>query len=299
MAARTHSFRALWQSCAGPSTRNTYQTIPTSSWRTFVTSAPRTARGPAKPSPRTPPKSSAAQPRIPAGSIGRLALKVAKEGDVVLYQSRSHRTFIISAYGLSAFCFAYAAFNGYDVLGDSKFDRPVWQKAMFGGICVMMSAMGTVILARTGNLVNTITAIKSSSNQTKIRLNVRHAVPFMKPMQFEALPSDIYIHRRLVVSEQSRARFESDRLKLGSVDEASPQPFSMMAPARAMSQGIWRLFMCMRQVFTQEDTILLGIKTPKLRVVRVDSNGSLSEDFLALGNPVKNVRALGNEGSSS
>lgn len=296
MAARIHTFRTIWHSCTGLSARTTYHTIPASSWRTFVSTAPRAARAQAKPSPRTPPKSSAAHSRIPAGSIGRLALKVAKEGDVVLYKSPSHRTFIISAYGLSAFCFAYAAFNGYDVLGDSKFDRPAWQKAMFGGICVMMSAMGTVILARTGNLVNAITAVKTGSNQTKIRFNIRNAVPFKKPLQLEASPSDIYIHRRLVVSVESRKRFESDRLKVGPADES--QPFSMMAPARAMSQGIWKVFMRMRQVFTQEDIILLGIKTPRLRVVRVDANGFLSEDFLALGNPVKNVRALGHEASS-
>ncbi|KAJ5917813.1 hypothetical protein N7454_010188 [Penicillium verhagenii] len=284
MAARPPTFRLFWHRFAGPSTRNACQADLTSTWRSFVTSAARAARGQAaKPIPRSTVSSSS----VPAGSIGRLALKVAREGDVVLFRSPSHRTYVLSAYGLSAFCFAYALFNSNDVFRDAQIERPMWQKGLFGGICVTMSVMGTLFVVRTGHLVRNITAVKSN-NQTYIRFAVRRMVPFTKPYQFEVLPSQVAISRRLVVSQDSRQRFEGDSKKLGSAQDSQKGFFQ--APVQALSVGLWKMFMSMRQIFTGEDFILLSVEGYK-QTFRVDSNGFVSNDFMALGNPVQFKRS--------
>ncbi|KAJ5797615.1 uncharacterized protein N7503_006911 [Penicillium pulvis] len=283
MAARPPTFRLFWHRFAGPSARNSCQADFAPTWRSFVTSAPRSARGQAKPSSRNVVPGSS----VPVGSIGRLALKVAREGDVVLFKAPSHRTYVMSAYGLSAFCFAYALFNSNDVFRDAQIERPVWQKGLFGGICVTMSVMGTLFLVRTGHLVRSITAVKSN-NQTYIRFSVRRMVPFTKPYQIEVLPSEVSISRRLVISQDSKQRFEGDSKKIGSAQD--PQPGFFKAPVQTMSVGIWKMFMSMRQIFTGEDFILMKVEGRK-QTFRVDSNGFVSNDFMALGNPVQFKRS--------
>ncbi|KAJ5718233.1 hypothetical protein N7488_003879 [Penicillium malachiteum] len=283
MAAKLPTFRIFGRSCTGPSLRSSFQTAQVS-WRSFASSAPRGARAQVKPTSRPAPKTSPTHTTIPTGSVGRLALKVAREGEVVLFRAPSHRTYIISAYGLSAFCFAYALFNSYDVFTDSKIERPMWQKGLFGGICITMSAMGTLFIVRTGHLVRNIKAVKTGVNQTKIQFAVRRMIPFTKPYQLEVLPSEVSIARRLVVSEDSRQRFENDSKKIGSADE--PQPGFLKAPVKGLSTGLWKMFMSMRQIFTGEDFILLSVEGQH-QSLRVDSNGFVSDDFLALGNPVQ------------
>ncbi|KAJ5769361.1 hypothetical protein N7520_003920 [Penicillium odoratum] len=282
MASRPATFRLFWHRCTGPSVRDVCQKDLSSTWRSFVTSTARAAR-PAKTSPRNAIPGS----NVPAGSVGRLALKVAREGDVVLFRSPSHRTYIISAYGLSAFCFAYALFNSNDVFRDAKLERPMWQKGLFGGICVTMSVMGTLFLVRTGHLVRSITAVKAN-NQPHIRFAVRRMIPFTKPYHFEVLPSQVAISRRLVISPDSRQRFEGDSKKIGSAQDSKLGFFK--APVQTTSVGLWKMFMSMRQIFTGEDFILLKVEGRK-QTFRVDSNGYVAGDFMALGNPVKFERS--------
>lgn len=219
------------------------------------------------------------------GSIGRLALKVAREGDIVLFRAPSHRAYVIGAYGIGVFCFAYAIFNSYDVFTDAKIERPQWQRALFGGVVVFMSAFGTWIFSRTTHLVRNITAVKTNMKQTpvKIRFAVRRMIPFTKPYYLEVAPSQVSIQRRLVVSVESMRRFEKDA-KMTPTEE--PQSGFFKAPGRVMSTGIWKIFMSLRQLFTSEDFILLNVEGHS-QSFRVDSNGFVSMDFLALGNPVQ------------
>ena len=127
------------------------------SWRSFASRATRSAplpkaqrrAAPSNPQFAELPKD--LQPR--AGGLGRLFSRVAHEGDVTLYQARSQRSYYISAYGLSAFCFAYAVYNSNAVFRDPVTVLPMWQQALFGGICVSMSVMGTLFFVRTGNMI--------------------------------------------------------------------------------------------------------------------------------------------------
>lgn len=158
----------------------------------------------------------------------------------------------------------------------------MWQKALFAGICVITSGLGTVVLSRTGNLVRAITAVKSN-NQVSIRFTVRSMMPFKKPYTFEVPPSKVAVSRRLVVSPETMKRYQSDQTKIGSSKGHKPNWFN---PVELLSRGVWKLFTSMRQVFTGEDFILLEIEG-RNGTLRMDSNGFVAEEFLALGDPVK------------
>lgn len=212
-----------------------------------------------------------------------MALKIAREGELVLFKAPSQRAYFLSAYGLSAFCFAYALYNSNEVFRDPNGPRPMWQQALFGGICVSMSVMGTLFFVRTNNMVRNITAFQTNG-QTMVRFAVRRIIPFTKPYQLEVFPSQVTFARRLVVSPETVKRYESDSRKLGGPD--APQASLLKAPATAISVAIWRMFQSVRQIFTSEDFILLQLDGHK-GTFRMDSNGYVSPDFLALGNPVQ------------
>lgn len=214
------------------------------------------------------------------GHVGKLALKVAREGDVVLFQGPSQKAYMISAYGVGALCFAYSIWQSRN-LGDPAMPLQMWQQGLYAGICVIMTGFGVVVLSRTSNMVRAITAIQSGG-RVYIRFTVRRPVPFTKPYTFEVLPSQVNISRRLVVSPESRERFENDSLKIGSANDSKSNWFN---PVQWLSLGFWRLFMSMRQVFTGEDFILLQIEGRK-GTFRMDSNGYVANEFVALGDPL-------------
>lgn len=201
---------------------------------------------------------------------------------MVLFKAPSHKTYIFSAYGLGALCFAYAVWQSNNIFRDPVIPFPMWQQGLFAGICVITSGLGTVVLSRTSNLVRTITAIKSH-NHVSIRFTVRRMVPFTKPYSFEVLPSKVTVSRRLVVSPETMERYRSDSLKIGSAKGHKPNWFN---PVELLSRGVWKLFTSLRQVFTGEDFILLEIEG-RNGTLRMDSNGFVAEEFLALGDPVQ------------
>lgn len=283
MSARQPLLRIFWHRCPGATIRSTYQANPIPSWRLFTSSAHR--RSPAaKQASRVPrypasaPKSSSFKP----GNIGKLALKVARDGDVVLFKAPSQKAYMFGAYSLGALCFTYSVWQSNNVFGDPVMAFPMWQQGLFAGVCVIMSALGTVVLSRTTNMVRTITAIQSGGH-IAIRFTVRRLVPFMKPYTFEVLPSQVNISRRLVVSPQSMERYKNDNLKMGATTD---RKLKWWNPVEVLSRSIWRLFISMRQIFTSEDFILLQVEGRK-QTFRMDSNGFVAEEFLALGDPVK------------
>lgn len=292
MSSRAPTLRVFWHQCAGTHLRPGFQTFHALSWRSFASKPPHVAAVPKSVKPTSQASGQAQRVRntiqatqAKAGNIGQLALKVARQGDVVLFNAPSQRSYVLSAYGLSAFCFAYAVYNSNAVFRDPVTVLPMWQQALFGGICVTMSVMGTLFFTRTSHMIRNITAVKSQG-QTYIRFSVRRMLPFTKPYQIEVLPSQVSISKRLVISEQSAKRFEGESRKLGS--EESESSF-FKAPVEKLSRGLWRLFLSVRQVFTSEDFILMQIEGRKA-TFRLDSNGYVSHDLYALGNPVRYAR---------
>jgi len=290
--------RILWPRCPGAPVRPGLQNHSASPWRSFTTSYPRCAAPKkSKRVPQSTPKPIAepiarpsAQPAAPLpnlatvrfGNIGKLAAKIARQGEVLLFKAPTKRVYFLSAYGLSAACIFFAVWHSENYIANTELAQPTWIKALMGGVCVVMSGLGVVVLSRTHNIVRSITALHSKGH-TRIRFQVRRLVPFMKPRTFEVLPSQVSFRRRLVVSPQNRVRYESDSMKLGGASK--PQKSFFKAPIERLSRSIWGVFMSVRQLFTQEDFILLEVDGKG--VFRVDSNGVVTEDFMALGNPVK------------
>ncbi|EAW09421.1 uncharacterized protein ACLA_036240 [Aspergillus clavatus NRRL 1] len=281
MFARSFAFRAFTQQCYGSSIP-LRSNLP-STWRYLSSSVPR-AKAVVKPkAARSPVRTS--QPaeetlkfagRRPEG-FGKLERKVAKEGNILLFKAPSHRTYVLGAYGIAAFCFAYSVYNSNIVFRDPIVPLPMWQQGLFGGICVMMSVMGTVFLVKTSRLINSVNAI-NLNGKTYLRFSVRSMVPFRKPYEVDVLPRQVAFSRRLVVSP--------DSLHPEVAQTTPPKKVSIYrAPLTKMSQLLWKLFRSVRQLFTQEDFILMEIEGQK-GVFRMDSAGYVSEDFLVLGNPL-------------
>ncbi|KAF9892885.1 hypothetical protein FE257_000474 [Aspergillus nanangensis] len=292
---RPSAFRAIPQQCCrGSTSPGLYYNNPT--WRFFTSSAPRTkvaSKAKRQPKIAQPPAQAKSYPpledslkfagRRPEG-FGKLERKVAKEGQVLLFKAPSHRSYVLGAYGITAFCFAYSVYNSNAVFRDPVVPLPMWQQGLFGGICVMMSVMGTVFLVKTGRLIRTVNAV-NVNNQTVLRFTVRSIVPFKKPYEFDAMPRQIAFSRRLVVTSDSVfSRTQSPGSDPSQTIEA-PKVSIYRAPLTKMSVLLYRLFRSVRQLFTQEDFILLEIEGQN-GVFRMDSGGYVSEDFLAVGNPV-------------
>ncbi|KAL4901322.1 hypothetical protein BDW74DRAFT_160237 [Aspergillus multicolor] len=285
MFARSFAFRVLAQPCpkASPSP-GAYS--PNSAWRYFSSSVSRTKAASGikdipyrKPGHSSQPKSPSSSEeglkfagRRPAG-FARLERKVAKEGDLVLYKAPSQRSYILGAYGGALFCFAYAVYNSNATIRDPVIELPKWQKILTGGICIIMSVMGTLFFTRTGRLIKTVKAV-SSGGQAHLRFTVRSMAPFRKPFEFDVLPHRILFTRQL-------GSYLEQRGGQGHVDAqpGSKGPSLLRAPGQAMSRGMYKIFQSIRQVFTQEDFILLEVDGQK-GTFRMDQAGYVSDDFL-------------------
>lgn len=278
MIARSFAFRAFSHNC--PRTPILLGSPSLATWRYFSSCAPR-AKAVVKPkAPRNPSKPPEETlkfaGRRPEG-FGKLERKVAKQGDLLLFKAPSQRFYVLGAYGIAAFCVAYSVYNSSMVFGDQVIPLPMWQKSLFGGMCVIMSVMGTVFVVKTARLIKAVNAVHSNG-KTYLRFTVRSMIPFRKPYQFDALPRQIAFSRRLVVSPES--------LRPKTTPSAQPAKVSIYrAPLTKMSQVLWKGFRSVRQLFTQEDIILLEVEGQK-GVFRMDSAGYISEDFLVIGNPV-------------
>ncbi|KAL3482458.1 hypothetical protein BJX99DRAFT_217095 [Aspergillus californicus] len=296
MFARPFIFRVLAQPCPKASPASGFYSS-NQKWRFFSSSISRTkAASKANPqrqilyqSPKSSQPKSSAQAeetlkfagRRPMGSA-KLDRKVAKEGELILFRAPSHRSYILGAYGIAFFCFAYSVYNSNAVFRDPVVPFPKWQQGLAGGICITMSVMGTVFLVKTGNLVKSVKAI-SLNGQAYLRFTVRRMIPFQKPMEFDVLPRQVAFSRRLVVSPEALGGKQS---LVGPEASSSGASTSLLkAPFKNFSKALWRIFRAIRQIFTQEDFILLEVQGQK-GVYRMDSAGYVSEDFLVIGNPV-------------
>ncbi|KOS39471.1 hypothetical protein ACN38_g9676 [Penicillium nordicum] len=277
MSVKPPAFSIFWRQCLQSPMRPGFQMNSASSLRHFTSSAPHyKIKGVA----RT--VDSAWQAASPYGNknpraIAKLQAKVVKAGQVLLFQAPSHRPYILTAYGLSAFCFAYSIYNSNAVLVDPLVPLPMWQKSLFGGICIMMSVGGTLFIARTGSLVKNIRAI-NSDGRMRVLFSVRSMVPFKKPYQVEVAPGDLSFKRRISVSPETMKRYE-DSTKLGRTLETEP---TFIRTVKSMPR---RIFQSVRQLFTNEDFIIVQLAGHKTHF-RLDSNGYISDDLLHFGRMV-------------
>ncbi|KAJ5210441.1 hypothetical protein N7491_010248 [Penicillium cf. griseofulvum] len=277
MSVRPPTFSIFWRQCLQSPMRPGFQMNLTSSPRYFNSSVPRhKAKGVARTI------DSPWQAASPYGNknpraLAKLQAKVLQAGQVLLYKAPSHRPYVLTAYGLSAFCFAYSIYNSNAVLRDPLIPLPMWQKSLFGGICIMMSVGGTLFISRTGALVRNIKAIKSDGRM-RVLFTVRSMVPFKKPYQIEAAPGDLSFKRRISVSPESMKRYE-DSARLGRSLESEPTLF------RALKSIPRRTFQSMRKLFTNEDFIIVQLAGHKTHF-RLDCDGYISDDLLHFGRMV-------------
>lgn len=226
MSVRPSAWRILWLP-PGPALRPNIHTQPLSIARHFASSASRckaakppkrSARSSTSPSTQPPTRSPVkpsqddyAKAGARTSHFGRLAARVAKEGEVILSQAPSQRVYLMISYSLTATCFACAGIYSPLLLGNTPDPLATWIKVLYGGVCVTMSALGTKFLLPTGRLIQKTTAVMAN-NGTHVRFAVRRMVPFLKPRQLEALPQQITIERKLVISPESFERLQRGRL---------------------------------------------------------------------------------------
>ncbi|KAJ5555637.1 hypothetical protein N7535_008070 [Penicillium sp. DV-2018c] len=278
MSVRPPTFSIFWQQCLRSPVQTGFRMNPKTSWRFFNSSAPQHK---AKGVPRT--IESPWQATSPYGNknpraIAKLRAKVLQVGEVLLFKAPSHRPYIITAYGLSAFCFAYAMYNSNAVLRDPLVPIPMWQKTLFGGICIMMSAGGTLFIARTGALVRNIKAVNKNGSM-RVQFTVRSMMPFKKPYQVEVAPGDLSFKRRISVSPETMRRYEEDSAVVAGGLETKPGVFGVI---RTIPR---RVFQSVRQLFTNEDFIIVQLAGHKTHF-RLDANGFISDDLLHFGRMV-------------
>ncbi|KAL4775165.1 hypothetical protein BDW60DRAFT_179439 [Aspergillus nidulans var. acristatus] len=297
MFARPLTLRVLVQPCPKPSLSSS-SSLPIPACRQFSSSVTRTKAASKvkqlpyqKPKPPLQSRSSSQSNeglkfagRRPMG-FAKLERKVAKEGELVLYKAPPHRSYVLGAYASAVFCFAYAVYNSNATIRDPVVKLPMWQQALTGGVCVAMSVMGTLFLTRTGKLIRTVKAV-SSNNQVHLRFTVRSMVPFRKPFEFDVLPNRIVFSRRLAVFvEQHGGQTPAH------VHSSSERVSFFKAPGQKLSMLLYGVFRSIRQIFTQEDFILLEVDGQK-GTFRMDRAGYVSEDFLpVVGNPVPMKRS--------
>ncbi|KAL1985304.1 hypothetical protein VTN96DRAFT_8103 [Rasamsonia emersonii] len=217
--------------------------------------------------------------RRPAG-LGQLERKVAKLGSVVLFEAPSHRGYILWAYGIATYTFAFAIYNSHIVFRDPKRPLATWVKALWGGLCVIMSMMGTVAITRTFRLIKAVKAVHVNGAMY-LRFSVRRTLPFRKPWQFDVLPRQVAFSRQLVIDPN---RVTAD----GQVMAYSQKPdiSFFRNPLKMISYIFFRNFLIVRQLVTTEDFILLEVQGQK-GWFKMDANGFVSSDLLLVGNPVR------------
>lgn len=205
-------------------------------------------------------------------SLAELDRKVIRQRKVVLFQASSQRAYILGAYGIAGFSFSYAVINSSIGLQSSTVQLAVWQQSLYVGLCIIMSVMGTVFIARTSRLIKNITAV-NSSGRTLVNVTVRSTVPFRKPYTITVAPEQIIFARRLsTMNSQQPGVPRAKELKISFFKN----------PLQAMSFTFFRVFIAIRRIFTQEDFIMMEIQGQK-GAFRVGIDGHVSRDLLAIG----------------
>lgn len=250
--------------------------LPNTSWRHFTSNASRRAQAQASPAHESSLKFAGRR----SEGIAKFERAVAKKGSIPLYEAPRQRAYILGAYGLSAFCFAYAVYHSNAIFRDPimPVELPRWQKLLFGGICISMSGMGTFFFFRTGRLIKTMHGVRSNG-QTHVQVRVRQLLPFRKPYKLEVLPRQVAFCRSVPMT---------DDFAFPGTDtptNEAPKLSWLRNPVKRTSMAGWNVFLALRRVFTQENFILMEFQNHK-EVYKLDSEGIFSEHLFGLGNSV-------------
>jgi len=208
------------------------------------------------------------------GLVG-LEKKTIRLGQLLLFDAPSQRSYVLGAYSVSAFCFAYAVINSSFNL---KPDTSTWLKGAYFSVCIVMSAMGTIFISRTGRLIRKITAV-SSADGVKLLVDVRSSIPFRKPYTITTTPRQMLFSRNLPVNMH---RVTPD----GKLRRPAAPVSFFKQPVAATSYTLFRIFRSFQRIFTQEDFVMVEIDGQK-GAYRMDSNGFLADDIFAIGTRAK------------
>lgn len=205
-----------------------------------------------------------------SASLAEIDRKVAQKGEVVLFKSSSQRSYITGAYGIAAFAFGYAVINSSLDYQDTRANLAYWQKSLNIGVCIVMSVMGTVFISRTSRLVRDITAV-DIKGKTFLRVRVRSMTPFRRPYTVTVTPNQMLFHQRLVAGSPMP---QAQDLKISFFRN----------PLKAINFSLFKTFISIRRIFTQEDFIMMEMQGQK-GAYRVGIDGYVSHDLLALASP--------------
>ncbi|EED12278.1 conserved hypothetical protein [Talaromyces stipitatus ATCC 10500] len=195
-----------------------------------------------------------------SASLAELDRKVAQNGEVLLFKASPQRSYIIGAYGIGAFAFGYAVINSSLDYQDTRSNLAYWQKSL-----------NIVFIARTSRLVRDITAL-DVKGQTLLRVRVRSMIPFRKPYTITVAPNQVLFNERLVAGS-------------GSVPRARDINISLFKnPLKMINFSLFKTFISIRRVFTQEDFIMMEMQGQK-GAYRVGIDGYVSDDLLSITSP--------------
>ena len=245
------------------------------SWKSFTSSTGKLA---SKRDPRSKPGQSSLKfaGRRPEG-FGILERKVATKGDILLFKAPSHRVYLLSAYTLAGACFAASMHLSYTTFRDPLVPLATWMKFAVGAGSVALSFIGARVIMKTFHLVKTIKAVRSNGTVC-IRFSVRKPFPFMKPLEFDVSPRQIAFSRRLVAVVPSPGATPKK-------EQPATYKSLLSAPSKKISLFFWRFYRAMRQVFTDEDYLMVDVEGEG-NAFKLDIQGLVSEDFLRVSRPM-------------
>lgn len=212
--------------------------------------------------------------RKPTGKYHEFEKAIPKTREI--FKAPSHRGYIISCYAVGLFAYAYAAYNSYIHFVDPLGEVSRWIKYLFGGVCVVAGATGTVFLMRGRGLVSSITA-QRMGNETRLHLTIRRPGPFMKPREVVISPKELSFSHELVAPDPEAAdeAYRSVQAQLAAHKRIESTPF-YKAPIAKTSFLMWKGFTSVRKVFTQEGFIYLTVPGGKSNELRLDTAGDVT-----------------------
>ncbi|EEH48080.1 uncharacterized protein PADG_04164 [Paracoccidioides brasiliensis Pb18] len=226
------------------------------------------------------------KPRNPRKTIEELYFKFEqeisnnKEG-TKLYAATAIGSYVFTTSTTAAFCFLYAGWNFYTTSVDPLVELNRFITYAMGGICVAMGAMGAVFIRRGTGLITRITAIPASRRTPEIRINVRRFFGFLKPREIVTTPSQISLSEPIFVSKQQlRVQDMRHIRRVFHERAAGPRLSFWKSPLKKISYVMWKTFMNMRRVFTQEGFVYIEVKGVS-STLRLDITGYFADEFLA------------------
>lgn len=209
-----------------------------------------------------------------------LERRVAKDKQVLLYKAPPLRTYVLSAYAIAAASIAQAVYTSEITFRDPIIPLQTWHKLTYGAVCIVMSAVGTVFLVKTFNMIKFVQAF-DYHGRTLIRFGINRWCPFLRPRTVDVVPAQITYSRRLVTENTQnpvRSTLETPRREPLTVKTF------FTAPVKGVSRMLWRVFYSVKRTFTSEDFILVNIDGQN-GVFKMDTQGPLSEDFFYVSRP--------------